>query len=170
MQVDPKDEKLIDEFADLTKEIEKVSEQLTLLKNRYKEVDQQLQPLLTLMESTEERMIKTEKSVLYIKRRGYERTDKKYKEAFTLALTKVNEATKRILNEALDKTKTITNIATSIAARKRQADESIQLENKIQKALAKFKTWVVSQVKRLLSLRKDLFNKLDVLDKLIIGK
>ena len=61
----------------------------------------------------------TKEFVAKIERKGYDRSGPKYKEAFQLLLSKVNPALKKIAEEALEATKSVTTIKPQIAVGKR---------------------------------------------------
>jgi hypothetical protein len=65
-----------------------------------------------------QKAIETKKFLLTIKRSAYERTNTSYKQAFDLALTKVNQKIKDILNETLESTKTITKVSASLGVQR----------------------------------------------------
>jgi DUF917 family protein len=62
--------------------------------------------------------LKTRTYLITIKRQGYTRENYKYKEGFEMGLKKVNEQTRRVLEEILQTTKTLTTIGTSIGVQK----------------------------------------------------
>ena len=53
-----------------------------------------------------------------LKRMGYDRENFKYKESFEESLTKVNQKTKKILEEILQSTKTISRVVSTIGIQK----------------------------------------------------
>ena len=125
-----KDKKIankIDELAELNNEISLLKEKLKEQASKAKGIEAALRPILEGLSETEQRILITDKNVVEIQRRGYERRSLKYKAAFELALSKVNKSVKRILNDSLDASVTISNVASSISSRPR-TDESLQLE------------------------------------------
>lgn len=106
----------VDEFGTLSEEISSLTAQLKKIEQRHKELGESLLPLLERLEDAEEQVLRAEKYILTILSKSYERTNYKYKEAFELALTKVNSATKAILEEALQTTQTTTKIGGRLKA------------------------------------------------------
>jgi hypothetical protein len=166
VRLSKKEVALIDEMATLNNEIEKLSSQLKVLQKRHKEIDKELAPLVGVIKETKDKRIKTKNSILYIKVHGYDRENFSYKTAFESALTKVNANTRRLLEELKESTKTVTQIASKLASRPRQANESVLVENIITKLIKNFTRWVKGKIRKLLGLTKDLNKSLDDLDKI----
>ena len=106
-------ENSIAEFHQLQTEIAELEMQLKEKKNQFKQFDEEITPILDGMKETKDKLATTEEYVVKVSRFGHERTSSSYKDAFELALTKVNAATKNILEEALESTQKITNIGHS---------------------------------------------------------
>jgi hypothetical protein len=106
-------ENSIAEFHQLQTEIAELEMQLKEKKNQFKQFDEEITPILDGMKETKDKLATTEEYVVKVSRFGHERTSSSYKDAFELALTKVNSATKKILEEALESTQKITNIGHS---------------------------------------------------------
>lgn len=104
----------IDKFGSLTKRIEELSDELKKVKSELNVVQSELSPTLALLDGVTRKSIQTNKFIIELSKKGYETTNPKYKEAFNLALTKVNEATKNVLNEAFNATKTISKVAAKL--------------------------------------------------------
>jgi len=111
-------EKKIEEFGLLSDQIDLLGSKIQELKTKYSNIEEELRPLLEELKETKEKTLMTEHYLVVIKKAGYERTNTKYKEAFVLALTKVNEATKNILNAVLKETQTKSAIASTIGVQK----------------------------------------------------
>jgi phage-related protein len=79
--------------------------------------------MMDAMKSTKDRLATTEEFIIEITRYGGETVRASYKEAFELALTKVNGATQNILKEALEATKTVSRTKHSFKIRP-SVDES----------------------------------------------
>jgi hypothetical protein len=114
MKIDNADiEESMAEFYELQIQIAELELQLKEKKAKFKQFETQLNPILDGMVETKDKLAFTEAYVVKISRFGHERVTSSYKEAFELSLTKVNGATRRILNEALITTQKITKISHS---------------------------------------------------------
>ena len=108
----------IDEFGELSNEMDKVKKSLDEMKKEYEGLEDELRPLLEELSKYNQKSIQTEKYLLSIKRFGYEKENLKYKEVFEQSLTKVNKNTKKLLEDLLQTTKTISKVVTSIGVQK----------------------------------------------------
>ena len=88
------------------------------MKKKYEGLEDELRPLLEELSKYNQKSIQTEKYLLSIKRFGYEKENLKYKEVFEQSLTKVNKNTKKLLEDLLQTTKTISKVVTSIGVQK----------------------------------------------------
>lgn len=113
-EISPQIEQQIDEFAELSDEIDRVNAHLKKLKSRFSYLEDTLRPVLEDLDQQSQSAIQTEKYLLTIKRKGYDRTNVKYKEAFEEAITKVNAQTRRILEEVLESTKSTTRVVSKL--------------------------------------------------------
>lgn len=113
-QLDQSIEKKIDEFGELSDQMDEIKHQLSKLKKRYGELEGELRPVLEGIQHHQQKSLQTERYLVTIKRRGYSRESYKYKESFEKSLTKVNEQTKRLLKELLESTKTTSRILSSV--------------------------------------------------------
>jgi hypothetical protein len=104
----------IDELGELTKQIDKIKEQLKPLQKRYGEVVENVIPVIKKLDKE---TISTNNFVMRILRKGYERETFQYKEGFLNGLNKVNKNTKKILQQILDETKKLTQINPSFSVR-----------------------------------------------------
>ena len=105
--VDTKIQSEIDELGQLTDKIEKLKKQLQPLQKRYGKV---VEDIIPFIDKLDKETLTTNNFVMKIIRRGYERENYSYKEGFLNGLNKVNENTKRILQQILDETKKLTKI------------------------------------------------------------
>lgn len=103
----------ISQFYELQSQIERLQSELKQKRAEFKNFDKLVQPVLTGMKETGDKLAVTETHVIKIKRFGYERTSNSYKAAYELALSKVNGATQKILNEALEITQNVSTVKTS---------------------------------------------------------
>lgn len=94
----------IETFHSLQMEILKLQSDLKAKTAEFAKFDKQIQPIIESMKATGDKLAVTEKFVVKVSTFGYSRETASYKDAFNLALTKVNKATQKILNEALDAT------------------------------------------------------------------
>ena len=113
-QLDKSIEKKIDEFGELSDQMDEIKHQLSKLKKRYGELEGELRPVLEGIQHHQQKSLQTERYLVTIKRRGYSRESYKYKESFEESLTKVNEQTKRLLKELLESTKTTSRVLSSV--------------------------------------------------------
>jgi septation ring formation regulator EzrA len=111
-------EEKIERYAELSGEIDQVTAHLNKLKTEYNDLNDELLPLMEEVQALGQKAIETKKFLLTIKRSAYERTNTSYKQAFDLALTKVNQKIKDILNETLESTKTITKVSASLGVQR----------------------------------------------------
>jgi chromosome segregation ATPase len=112
--VDNEIEDKIDEFGKLSDEMDRVKSRLEKLKKQYVEIETELRPVLEELTKHNQKSMQTEKYLVTLKRMGYHKENYKYKDAFNTSLTKVNQQTRRLLEELLQSTKTITSVASSI--------------------------------------------------------
>lgn len=126
----------VSDFYDLKQKIKRLESELKSAKNKYAELEDELQPIIESLKDTDERLLITKRYIIKIKTFGYNKTNYSYKTAFELALSKVNQATKNILIEALNTTKTINNIKAKYLI-KRHYESNIfdAIKNKIMKLL-----------------------------------
>lgn len=131
---DPKVAEAINEMAMLQEQIKKVSSDLNAMKFRMGELQGQIRPLLEEIEEVNERLLVTAKYTAAIEKIGHFRTTKKYKDAFILALKKVNNPTKRILEAALEASSKTNYIDAKVSA--------FKTENIIKTIITKFKSLI----------------------------
>ena len=110
--VDSKIQSEIDELGILSQQIEKIKKQLQPLQKRYGEVVEEIIPVI---DKLDKETLTTNNFVMKIIRRGYERETFQYKEGFLNGLNKVNENTKKILQQILSETKKLTKIKPSFS-------------------------------------------------------
>ena len=103
-------ESKIDEFGILSDKIDKVKMELSELSNRYKEIEGELRPTLEQLTIQNQKSIQTKRYLVTLKRMGYNRENFKYKESFEKSLTKVNQQTKKALEDILQSTKTVSRV------------------------------------------------------------
>lgn len=116
--MDPKLEQQIDEFGVLADEIDRIKSELETKKDRFEELEATLRPILEALGDSEENFLRTKTHLVRIKKMGYDRVNFGYKEAFEMAMEKVNKATKKILEEAKEANKTTTRIVSAVGVQK----------------------------------------------------
>ena len=112
--VDSKIQSEIDELGILSQQIEKIKKQLQPLQKRYGEV---VEGIIPIIDKLDKETLTTNNFVMKIIRRGYERENYSYKEGFLNGLNKVNENTKKILQQILEETKKLTKINPSFSVK-----------------------------------------------------
>ena len=122
---DPQLQRKVNEFADLSNKIDKLKVELKSLSKKYEGIADELIPLL---EQASDNSLKTEKFLVFIKRKGYERERYGYKDAFNWLFDRVNPAMKKIVNEALEATKTLSKVAPVIASQKNEGISDVWLK------------------------------------------
>lgn len=125
--------KRIEEFYKLQMKIQALETELKASKSEFGEAKKIITPLLDGMKETKDRLAVTEKYVIEVKKFSFDRQVTSYKDAFELGLSKVNEATKKILKEAVEATKKTSTTAHSFVIKKR--GELEEAKNPITKAL-----------------------------------
>jgi len=123
----------IKEFATLSDQIDSISSELKKLENRYKELEGAIRPVLEQLDETQDKALEIENILITIKKAGYERTSYAYKEAFEWLKDRVNPTMKKIVEEAVEKTKKTARIPSVIGVQKKNISE-----NKIIDALKKY--------------------------------
>jgi len=152
----------VDDFGELSDEMDKVKKQLDEMKKKYEGLEDELRPLLEELNKYNQRSIQTEKYLLSIKRFGYEKENVKYKEVFEQSLTKVNKNTKKLLEDLLQSTKTISQVVTSIGVQKLGEGFFTDFVNKIKTLLNKLTNSVkrsLTDIDDLILISKKLFPK-----------
>jgi hypothetical protein len=129
-------ESKIDEFGILSDKIDKVKMELSELSNRYKEIEGELRPTLEQLTIQNKKSIQTKKYLVTLKRMGYNRDNFKYKESFEKSLTKVNQQTKKVLEDILLSTKTVSRVVSTIGV---QRMNEISLKSMLKKLVSPFK-------------------------------
>ena len=107
---DPEIAKQMNHFYELQKKIQEYEQQLESMKEEFKGFEGQLRPIMDGMKETGDKLAKTEDFIVQITRFGGERKVPYYKDAFENALTKVNAATQKVLMEALEASKKVTQV------------------------------------------------------------
>lgn len=120
---DPRLARKINRMGELANEIDRVKEELDRYQREYREIETELRPLIEELSEASEKALKTRDYIVTVKRQGYRRTNYKYKAAFDYLYERVNNSMKRIVDEALEANKTISDVLSSLGVQKR-VDES----------------------------------------------
>ena len=129
-------ESQIDEFGILSDQIDKVKMELSELSKRYKEIEGELRPTLEQLIIQNKKSIQTKRYLVTLKRIGYNRDNFKYKESFVESLTKVNKQTRKVLEDILLSTKTVSRVVSTIGV---QRMDEISLKSMLKKLVSPFK-------------------------------
>ena len=129
-------ESQIDTFGILSDKIDKVKKELSELSNRYKEIEGELRPTLEQLTIQNKKSIQTKRYLVTLKRIGYNRENFKYKESFEKSLTKVNQQTKKVLEDILLSTKTVSRVVSKIGVHRM---DEISLKSMLKKLVSPFK-------------------------------
>jgi len=134
---DPDLQKTIREFAQISDQIDRITNELKQLKQEYSILEDILRPILESLQDTKDKALEIDDILITIKKAGYERTSFAYKEAFDWLHERVNPAMRKIVQEALDKTKKTSKIASNIGVQyKKNVNENIYTD-----VLNKLKTY-----------------------------
>lgn len=112
---DPAIKASMGEFYELQNEIKRLEAELEEKKLAFKQFESDIKPMIDGMKEVGDKLAQTEEYLIKISRFGGERKDVSYKTAYENALTKVNAATKRVLEEALEASKKVTQVKHSFA-------------------------------------------------------
>ena len=115
---DTKLEEQIRKFAELSDQIDKLQVELKRYESEYKSLEGILRPLLEQLNETDQKGVEIDGILVTIKRKGYQRESYAYKEAYEWLEERVNPAMKALAQQALDATKKIAQIASSIGVQK----------------------------------------------------
>ena len=142
----------LNRFGELSDEIDKLNATIEKLKKEFKDIEEEIRPLIETAEGLASRHLETSKYIITIKKKGYTKTNPKYKDAFSLALSKVNNKTRTILNESLAASTTVSKVASKIGVQQKEGIVQEGLFNAIGK---KFKSVFNKLLRKLKGLDKD---------------
>ena len=153
---DPKLQEQIKKFANLSNEIDKLSNNLKQLNKEYKSIEDVIRPILEELDETKDRALEVENILVTIKKKGFDRTSVAYKEAFVYLYERVNPAMKKIADEALKVTEKTSRVASTIAVQKNESVSSI-----IKKLLSSIKSFIKNSFNKIKGLNDNLkeYNK-----------
>lgn len=155
---DPEVKAQIGTFYDLQEQIRKLEDQLEEKKLQFKQFEGDVKPMIDGMKEIGDKLAETEEYILRVSRFGGERKDASYKTAFENALSKVNGATKRVLEEALEASRKITQVKHSFSIDKVVAEASIfdKIKGAIKGAINKLLSIFKKETKTIDDANKDL--------------
>ena len=142
-------ESKINEFGELSDEMDRVKNHLEGLKKRYSQLEGELRPMLEHLHQFNQKSVQTERFLVSIKRMGYEKVNYKYKEVFEESLEKVNTNTRRLLENLLESSKTLSKVVSSIGVQPLN-------ENLLTKLLDRVKKMFSGLISRIKNTGKDL--------------
>jgi F0F1-type ATP synthase membrane subunit b/b' len=142
-------ESKINEFGELNDEIDKVKNQLEGLKKKYSQLEDELRPVLEQLYQFNQKSVQTERYLVSIKRMGYEKTNYRYKEVFEESLEKVNKNTRKLLENLLESTKTLSKVVSSVGVQTTN-------ENLFTKLMSGIKRMFLGLVSRIKNVDKDM--------------
>lgn len=156
-------EKEIQEYADLSDEMDRLKAKLEELQNKFTELDKKFRDMLTKLAAelgeTSDTFLRAKNILISIKKKGYDRTNYKYKEAFEWLNSRVSPQMKKLVAEALEANKSVTYIESKLGVQR----ESKLRENWLTELYGKVKNFIVSKIA---SLRKNNQGANQSLDKL----
>lgn len=104
----------VKEFYELQQEMNTMKSRLKEMEARFKGFEGVIKPMLDEMKELGDKLAMAGEFVIKVSKFGGERMDASYKDAFENALSKVNAATKGVLQEALEASKKVTQVKHSI--------------------------------------------------------
>ena len=153
-------ESKINEFGELNDEIDRVKNHLEGLRKRYSQLEWELRPMLEHLTEFNQKSVQTERFLISIKRMGYEKVNFRYKEVFEESLDKVNGNTRRLLENLLESSKTLSKVVSSIGVQPLD-------ENLLTKLMDRIKRMFLGLISRIKNTGKDM-DELQKVSKLIL--
>lgn len=139
-------------------------EQVKRLEKRVKELDKKfivmLEALETELGSSKETFIRARNILITIKKRSHTRTNYQYKEAFDWLFTRVSPQMKKLITEAMEANKTITQVKASLAVQ-------YEADNWLSNLYSKVKSWFVKNIQNLRLTNKSANSELDKLEQMV---
>jgi DNA repair exonuclease SbcCD ATPase subunit len=155
-----RDKEIEFKIGELSDEIDRVKNHLEGLKKRYSQIEGELRPVLEHLHQFNQKSVQTERFLISIKRMGYEKVNYRYKEVFEESLDKVNGNTRRLLENLLESSKTLSKVVSSIGVQPLN-------ENPFTKLLGRIKGMFLGLISRIKNTGKDL-DELQRISKLLI--
>lgn len=161
---DPELSKKIEEYARISDEMDRLSSQLSALKKKFAPLDSELTTLIESVDDIGDKSLRTKNLLITVKRKGYERTDYKYKESFEWLFERVNGKMKELVEEAKEASKTVTKISSTIAVQK--IENVLREENLFTRLINRLKKFISDKVKKMFAKSKSLELDMNKLEKL----
>ena len=102
------------EFYQLYQKFQTAKTEFEQIQNEFKVAEDFVRQTLENLDESEEKMLQLENIIVKIKRKGFERTDYKYKEISEELYSRVNPQIRAIIDEIMESNKKITYIKSSI--------------------------------------------------------
>jgi hypothetical protein len=109
----------IKDFYDLQMEVSQLEAKLNEAKQKYGQIKDVLDPVISGMKEVNQKLLVVEDYVIEVKKHSYDRTSVSYKDAFELGLSKVNEATRKILLQAAEAQTKVSKVGASFSIKKK---------------------------------------------------
>ena len=106
--------KKIEEFGKLSDEVDQSKNEYERLREKYKALESELQPIIKTLEQLDSRTIQANNYLISIKKMGYDKISYKYSQVLEKVMEMVNADLKKAINEMLQNSAVITRVATSI--------------------------------------------------------
>lgn len=154
----------IEEYAKLSDQIDRMKAELEQMEKRFETLDQKFRVLLeglaTELDETSKVYIRTKNILITIKKHGYDRTNKSYKDAYEFIRKKVNPKLQQMMDEVLETSKTISYVKSKLGV---QYESKIN-ENWVTNLFNKVKNFFVNGIKKLRSLNQSVNQDLTKLE------
>ena len=158
------DDAEIEEYARLADQIDKYEAEIAKLKKRFGELDDKFRKMLETLSDelgdNKETFIRYKKILIKIKKRGYERTNYKYKEAFDWLYERVSPQMKKLITETLEAHKSITTIKSSLSVQ-------YEADNWFRNMFTKLKNWFGTFITKMRTTRSKADSAMDKLETMI---
>ena len=164
---DPDVEAEIQEYASLADELDRMQARIKELEKRFTELDikfrQMLDNLAEELGEASDTFIRARNILITIKRKGYNRTNYKYKDAFEWLFTRVSPQMKALVEEALETNKSITYIESKLGV---QYESRIN-ENWLSDLFNKVKGFFNNLIMKIKNANQKANSSLDKLEKML---
>ena len=127
-------------MAKIAEEMDRLTNQLNKLKAKFEPLDDKFTKLMEVAAQNGDNALESKNILITIKRSGYDAKAPKYKEAWTLLMTKVNAKIKKQGQDCLDASTEIKHISAKLAV---QYKESVVKEgNIVSRTFDRIKVWI----------------------------
>lgn len=157
-------EKQMSEFYELFRKFQEAKSEFEKIQDEFKASEEIMRTALESIDESEERMFKLKDIIVRIKKKGFERTDYKYKEASEELYRRVNPAIKALITELMENSKKITYIKSSIEVK--TSEEELNEVALFRKAKEIFTNLISTLAKKLKLKNQDLDDSIDFLEDL----